>query len=187
MVPPGAVVVPITVERMTGRVEVKAGSLTGSGLSEGARQAMKNIDGFIGTMGSAAMPALMDYVDKKGRMGGPKAAPAPVEVLGKSPGLVQTQGQWSFQLPEGQNEVFLGRNSFADPNQHHRMSAQHVRIFRSSGGVFIRDMGSLNGTRVIRGGREVYRWHDARRQPGPTMALHPGDQVVLGDTTMVIR
>jgi serine/threonine protein phosphatase PrpC len=66
-VPPGAVVVPLTIERMTGRVLVDSKTWPGLGLSATAQRTMKNIDGFFSQLGGAAIPALMNYAETKGR------------------------------------------------------------------------------------------------------------------------
>lgn len=56
-----------------------------------------------------------------------------------------------------------------------RLSRQHARIDLGPGGLTLTDLGSANGTRV-----------NGQRVSG-TQSLHPGDQLQLGETTIVVE
>jgi ppGpp synthetase/RelA/SpoT-type nucleotidyltranferase len=65
-IPPGAVAVPITLERMTGRMTVNKESLKNLRLSPNARDKIENIDGLVAQLGTAAMASLIRYVEGEG-------------------------------------------------------------------------------------------------------------------------
>jgi hypothetical protein len=100
-------------------------------------------------------------------------------------GLVNDQGQLFFRMPTNQQEIILGRDHLGeDPS----VSQFHVRFYRRSGGIFIQDMGSTNGTRVLRNGKEVYAYKTppGERSKGYTMAVHPGDLVQMGNSSFYV-
>jgi len=120
-----------------------------------------------------------------------KVGPAPViRMNSNTPGVVRVNGQWNVELSKNGNFPFsyeIGRGTFNDSVEHGSVSGQHLRIFRSSpnGPVWIQDLGSSNGTVIIRKGQSIY----ADKNPkvmGPTMVLHPGDEIRIGDVVMKV-
>ena len=63
-VPAGAVVVPITVDRMTGKLVTDPQALTQVGLSAQAWQRMTNLNGFVATLGGSGMPMVIRYANQ---------------------------------------------------------------------------------------------------------------------------
>ncbi|MBZ0254350.1 MAG: FHA domain-containing protein, partial [Candidatus Methylomirabilis sp.] len=78
----------------------------------------------------------------------------------------------------------IGRDAFPASQETEGVSAKHVRLIRSVGSIFVQDMGSLNGIKVLRDGKEVFAWKSHDRKPGPTFAVHPGDRIVMEGTTV---
>ncbi len=78
-VPAGAVVVPISIERMSGRVSVDKAGLKEKGLSAPALEKMENLNGYIGQVATAGIGAMARY------MGGEARLPAPGEESGAEP------------------------------------------------------------------------------------------------------
>lgn len=115
---------------------------------------------------------------------GPRHAKMMGAMPGLIPGLQYFEGRWTFFMPKSAGEVVLGRDAFPSSLETSGVSARHVRLFRSAGGVFIQDLGSLNGMRVIRDGKEVFAWKSLDRKPGPSFAVHPGDQIMLEGTSV---
>lgn len=61
-------------------------------------------------------------------------------------------------------------------------SSRHARVFEDrSGQVWVEDLGSTNGTHIIRGGSLDYSLGD--RVNGPTL-INPGDTIRLGRTRL---
>jgi len=117
-----------------------------------------------------------------------KAGPHPVKMMpmvpGNIPGLRKLDHAWIYVMPKGAAEVVIGRDAFPASQETSGVSGKHVRLFRSAGGVFVQDMGSLNGMKVLRDGKEVFAWKSHDRKPGPTFAVHPGDQIVMEGTSV---
>ncbi|MCC6272727.1 MAG: FHA domain-containing protein [Deltaproteobacteria bacterium] len=117
-----------------------------------------------------------------------KAGPHPVKMMamvpGNIPGLRKVDHAWFYMMPKGAAEVVLGRDAFPASQETAGVSAKHVRLIRSAGSVFVQDMGSLNGMKVLRDGKEVFAWKSHNRTPGPTFAVHPGDQIVMEGTAV---
>lgn len=115
---------------------------------------------------------------------GPHHAKMMPMVPGNIPGLRKLDQAWIYVMPKGAGEVVIGRDAFPGSPETSGVSAKHVRLFRSAGGVFVQDMGSLNGMKILRDGKEVFAWKSYDRTPGPTFAVHPGDQIVMEGTAV---
>lgn len=117
-----------------------------------------------------------------------KAGPHPVKLMpmvpGNIPGLRKVDDTWIYAMPKASAEVVIGRDAFPASQETEGVSAKHVRLIRSVGSIFVQDMGSLNGIKVLRDGKEVFAWKSHDRKPGPTFAVHPGDRIVMEGTTV---
>ncbi len=117
-----------------------------------------------------------------------KAGPHPVKMLpmvpGNIPGLRRLDHAWIYVMPKNAAEVVIGRDAFPVSQETAGVSSKHVRLIRSVGSVFVQDMGSRNGMKVLRDGKEAFAWKSHDRTPGPTFAVHPGDQIVMGGTAV---
>jgi pSer/pThr/pTyr-binding forkhead associated (FHA) protein len=96
-----------------------------------------------------------------------------------------------FHFGEGQMACMVGRSSDCDlvlpcDFLHGNVSRRHCRIEVRPSGVWVRDLGSRNGTYVngiCIGGREFARWGE----PGRRFLLQSGDQVRIGDTVLRVE
>jgi pSer/pThr/pTyr-binding forkhead associated (FHA) protein len=96
-----------------------------------------------------------------------------------------------FRFEEGRTACTVGRSLDCDlplPADvfHWTVSRHHCRIEVRSSGVWVRDLGSLNGTYVnglCIGGRERAPAHE----PGRRFPLHTGDEVRVGDTILCVE
>ncbi len=96
-----------------------------------------------------------------------------------------------FRFGEGRTTCVVGRSLDCDlplPSDiwHGTVSRRHCRVEVRSSGVWVRDLGSLNGTYVnglCIGGREFAPY----REPGRRFRLQSGDEIRLGDTRLRIE
>jgi pSer/pThr/pTyr-binding forkhead associated (FHA) protein len=105
--------------------------------------------------------------------------------------LDETSPRREFHFGEGQTTCVVGRSSDCDlplPSDflHGDVSRRHCRVEVRPSGVWVRDLGSLNGTYVnglCIGGREFA----PSREPGRRVRLQTGDEIGLGDTRLRVE
>lgn len=102
-------------------------------------------------------------------------------LLGRAPrSTCRLRSDDGEQISVGSSPVVLGRNpdgcDLANPDG--RVSRRHVEVVESAGGVTVRDLGSSNGTQVVRG--------DVRLDVGDEpVEVRVGDRIVTIDDVLL--
>ncbi|HEX5035117.1 MAG TPA: FHA domain-containing protein [bacterium] len=137
------------------------------------------------------LKAYQEWTERKATEEANKPPPVAIDgdqaVSGNLPGLTGMKDVWIYRPNFSGNEVVIGRSAFPNSPNSGLISGRHLRIFRTENGYFIQDLGSTNGTAVVRNGEQVFAWRNPGTPGAPTFALHPGDQIVLGGRSVTFQ